>query len=345
MLFTQVFYTPMFLGLATYGGVTSSHVLTYVVMALIVGLIAWWYIWAAWRRPGRWVWPIWMVAAFVPVIPVFVMPHFSYLPTAAYAIMIAIMLSRLRGRRCVNITVIMIVAIIWPHFLYRAVWRGIVRSEQLLYADILDTTPQPPPDSKLFFIDVPVAGIYAPVALREKWGVEDVEGHVLTFAPHPLKVLDRTTIDVLNDHELLLTTPPPGYFAGMAGRMLLQGMRPGQPLEQGTVIPGDEFDTTVVQRDDAGATRLKFTFHQPLDSDSYYFFVSTPQRPAARLRFTAAGTAEMVPQSADWEERYGSWLDEREMYFRIIEFVSRFVKSDVVLTGGQEEAPTRDSDD
>ena len=345
MLFSQVFFTPMFLGLATYGGVASSHVWTYVIMALIVGLFAWWYVWAAWHRPGRWVWPIWMVAAFVPVIPVFVMPHFAYLPMMAYAIMIAVMLSRLRGRRRVVISAVLIVGIIWPHFLYRAVWRGIVRSEQLLYADILDTTPPPPPGSKLFFIDVPVAGIYAPVALREQWGVEEIEGHVLTFAPHPLMMRTQTTLEVLNDHELMLTTGPPGYFAGMAGRMLLQGMRPGLPLDEGAVIPGDEFDTTIVQRDDAGVTRLRFTFHQPLDSDSYYFFLSTLQRPAARLKFAAEGSPELVPQSATWEQQYGPWLDERAMYFRIIEFVSRFVQSDVVLTGGPEETPTRDSDD
>jgi hypothetical protein len=286
-----------------------------------------------------------MVAGFVPVIPVFVMPHFSYLPMAAYAIMIAIMLSRLRGRRCVIVTVLMIVGVIWPHFLYRAVWRGVVRSEQLLYADILDTTPAPPPGSKLFFINVPVAGIYAPVALREKWGVEDVEGHVLTFAPHPLRMQTRAEIDVLNDYELMVSAPPPGYFAGMAGRMLLQGMRPGKPLEQGDVIPGDEFDTTIVERHDAGVTRLKFSFHQPLNSDAYYFFVSSPQRPAARLRFIAGNLVEMVSQSATWQQEYGPWLDARETYFRIIEFVSRFVKSDVVLTGGQEETPTRDPDD
>lgn len=345
MLFSQVFFTPMFLGLATYGGVTSSHVWTYLVMALVVGLFAWWYVWAAGRRPGRWVWPIWMVAAFVPVIPVFVMPHFSYLPVAAYAIMVAVMLSRLRGRRCVIVSVLLIGGILWPHFLYRAVWRGIVRSEQLVYADILDTMPPPPPGSKLFFIDLPVAGIYAPVALREKWGVEDLDGYVLSFAPHPLMMRTRTTIDVLNDHELLLTTQPPGYFAGLAGRMLLEGMRPGHPLTAGAVIPDDEFDTTVVERNVAGVTRLKFAFHQPLNSDRYCFFVSTPERPAARLRFTAGGRAELLPQRTGWRQEYGEWLAARDLYFRIIEFTSRIVKSDVVLTGGQEEVPTRESDE
>jgi hypothetical protein len=41
----------------------------------------------------------------------------------------------------------------------------------------------------------------------------------------------------------------------------------------------------VLAGDEHGVTRLKFTFHRPLDSPDYYFYVASPLRPAYRLDF------------------------------------------------------------
>ena len=67
--------------------------------------------------------------------------------------------------------------------------------------------------------------------------------------------------------------------------MLCDGMRPNAPLTTGTIVKGELFDTTVLAADQRGVTKLKFTFHRPLESESYHFFVSSPERPAYHLRF------------------------------------------------------------
>ncbi len=352
LLFAQVFYTPMFLGLATYGGSAAAHAWAYGFMVVLAGLIAVWYVVASRGVPGRWLWPTWTVVAFVPVIPVFVMAHFSYLPAIAYAVMVTILLMRLRGRWRPVVTVLVLAAMLWSHFVYRNVWRGIVRSEQLIYADITASTtlPQPLPareggkeprpttegretSTKLFFVNLPVAGIYAPVALREAWALDRLEGYVLTFAPQPLMMREPSRVEQLNDRELLVSADDAGYFGGLAGRMLLDGMRPGHPLHAGDVVPGDVFDTTVVAAGDDGITKLRFSFHKPLASAEYCFFVSTPARPAARVEFAGPGTiVTPPPPSAAWREEYAGWLAARDQYFWIVDFTQRFVQSDVLLT-------------
>lgn len=287
MLFALVFQTPFFLGLGTGSEVTGAQFVLYGVMAVLLAAIAWWYVVTSRGVRTRWFWPVWVVAAFVPVIPVFVMPHFAYLPAAGLCVMLGVMLGRLRGWRRPIATVLVIAGSLWSFGIYRYLWRGIVRSEQLVYADIRVNTPRPEPGSKLLFLNLPVAGIYGAAAMREAWGIDDLEGYVLTFAPHPLMMEHPCTVERVGECELVVTTEPPGYFAGLSGRMLREGMRPGSPLNTGTVVRGELFDTTVLEGDARGVTRLKFTFRQPLDSDDLYFYVSSRERPAFRLRFDA----------------------------------------------------------
>lgn len=285
MLFVMFIHTPMLKGLATNEGIRAGESLAYLLMALGLLLIAGAYFLAARRLPTRWLWPIWLVAALAPVLPVFLMPHFAYLPAVAASIAMVVVARGLPRRSGRLLACLLLLFSGWSLVLYRYVWRGIVRSEQLLYADVLEHTNPPGPGARVFLINWPIAGIYAAVAQREAWGLADLEAHVLTFAPHPLIMDQPCVVEALNDYELLVTTPAPGYFAGESGRMLLDGTRPADPLAAGEVVPGEFFDTTIVERDAEGITRLRFSFHEPLASPWNYFYVSTAGRPAQRLRF------------------------------------------------------------
>ncbi len=299
MLFSLTFYTPMFLGITTYEGLSTGQLAAHAVMFLLLGLIVLWYAIASRGLRGRWFWPIWSAAALAPVIPVFIMPHFSYLPFIGHAVFLAVLASRARGRRRVVVTTLMIIGTLWSLGVYRFVWRGIVRSEQLLYADIEFSTSKPEPGTHLFFINWPIAGIYAPVALRDAWGVDDLEGHILTVAPHPLMMQHASTVERINDYELVVSTDKPQYFSGVVGGMLIDGMRSGPPLSSGSVVPGEVFDTTIVDGNASGVRRLRFTFHDRLDNPKYRFYVSTPGRPAQRIRFDLKPTS-LSPQLARW---------------------------------------------
>lgn len=293
MLFALIFQTPMFLGVTDYAGGHSAHWTLYAVMAiLLIGMMVW-YVYASRGLRTRWLWPLWTVAAFVPVIPVFVMPHFAYLPAAGFTVMLGVMLSRLRPGWRGAVTVLVLGATLWSFTVYRWLWRGIVRSEQLIAADIATHTAPPPPGGKLFFINLPVAGIYTPVTMRALWQQPDLEGYVLTFSPQPLIMPVESTVEVINDYELVVATSPPGYFTGLSGRMLLDGMRTGAPLETGQVIPGELFDATILAGSREGISRIKFTFHKPLSSDDFYFYLSSPGRPARRLQFDSPPVEEL----------------------------------------------------
>jgi len=298
MVFALVFQTPMFLGLATYDAAFTTQAILYGVMAVLLAAIGAWYLRTSRGLRTRWFWPLWMVGAFVPVIPVFVMPHFAYLPAAAFSVMLGVMFYRLKKGWRGAVAALVIGATLWSFAVYRCLWRGILRSEQLIYADIVENTPRPDPGASLFFLNIPVTGIYAPAALRERWAQPDLEGYVLTFAPSPLMMESSFTVERVNDYELEASIEPPGYFSGLSGRMLVDGMRPEAPLTSGLIVPGEMFDTTVVAADSAGVTRLRFTFKRSLDSEDYYFYVSSPVRPAFRLRFDE--TPDEIDHS--WED-------------------------------------------
>jgi hypothetical protein len=403
MLFALVFQTPMFLGLATYDAAGSSGIALYGAMAALLAGIAIWYVLTSRTVRTRWFWPAWVVAAFVPVIPVFVMPHFAYLPAAAFAVMLGVMLSRLRGWWRPAVTVAVLGATLWSFGVYRYLWRGILRSEQLIGADIRARTARPAPGSKLFFLNLPVAGIYTTVELREAWGLADLEGYVLTFAPHTLAMQQPCVVEQVGDRTLLVSIARPGYFSGLSGRMLRAGMRPDSPLTAGTVVKGELFDVTVLDGDEHGIRKLQFSFHQSLDTPGFYFYLSSPERPAYRLRFdVAAGeldeaTAELfararagdtdrrrraraqiselarplavqlghpiqaelgdqgpvsdealervrdwwrsvdasrlLDESSAWREEQAAYLRERRHYFRIADYATGIIRSDLFLTG------------
>ncbi len=286
LLTSQIFYTPMLMGLATYQGLPREHWAVHAIMGALVGLVVIWYIAVSKGRSGRWLWPLWCIAAFVPVIPVFAMPHFSYLASIPYGVVAAILLSGVAARWRKTVTFLVIAATMWSLGVYRAVWSAIIRSEQIVYADIQESTPAPPPPgSRLFFINLPIAAIYAPMAMREAWNTPQLEGYTLTFAPDPLMMDRPSIVERVNDHELVIATVAPGWFSGLPGKMLVDGMRAGSPLTTGTVVEGEVFTVTVLDGDSRGVRKLRFTFREPLDSPGYYFYVSSPQRPGRHLRF------------------------------------------------------------
>lgn len=336
MLFSLIWSTPLFLGLATFDGVNlrelGSHAL--MLVGVVIPMIA--YFRLARGLPGRWVWPAWIAIAFVPVIPVFLMPHFAYLPAIALSIMIAAMAAGL-PRRWRGVGAVVVVAYsVWCVGIYRFVWRGIVRCEQVVYADVFDNTPKPAPGAQLFFLNLPPCGIYAAVAMREAWGLDNLDGHVLTFAPHPLIMDQHSTVERLNDREFTLSLDPPGYFAGMSGRMLREGMRPGAPLNTGTIVHDNLFDATILDGDDVGVRKLKFSFRAPLDSPNYYFYLGSPERPAKRL----FQSADAVTDDA-WRERRAKELRERQYYFTVVDIVRSIVRTDLLLTGDSAKTPTQ----
>jgi hypothetical protein len=336
MLFALTFQTPMFMGLATYDGQVTEP-LTHAIIAALLAAAAVGYGWASRGWPGRWVWPAWVVAALVPVVPVFVTPHFAYLPAVALVIMMAAVLRRLPRAARFAVPALLLVITLGALWLYRIAWRGIVRAEQLVYADLAASALSATASGsagKAFFIDLPPAAIYATVVLRDVLHAPDLEGWALTFTPHhPLMTPPPCDVERRGPNQLVVCTTGPGYFSDLCGRMLLDSMRPDSPLRPGTVIPGELFDTTILEADERGVTSLVFTFRRPLDSPDFYFC-------------SPAGSASVPPATDESSResgygdraRYDRWRADRERYFALMRFVRRVVRSNVYLTGRESYA-------
>jgi len=230
-------------------------------------------------------------------------------------------------------SVLLVLYFAWPLGIYRYAWRGIVRCEQVLYAAMVEQSSLPPPaGAKLYFINLPVAGIYATVAMREQWQQPALDGYVLTFAPHPLAMDEPFRIEKLTDRAFRLSADRPIWFAGRSGRMLIDGMRRGEALTTGTRVLGDDFDVTIEDGDAGGVRSMRFDFRKPLDSPDARFFVATRDRPAVAIDWSGDPMQQLA---APWtpSPRLADMLRERDYYFDLMTFVRRFVRSDVYMTG------------
>lgn len=262
---------------------------------------------------GRWFWLLWPVAAFLPVVPIASMPHFAYLPAVGCAVAAAAVLACLprRWQRGLTVAVLAWLAVFLQG--QRMLVRSMFRAEQLTYCDILETTPSPPPGSTLYFVNLPLASSFATYALREAWGVDDIEGYALTLAPEGQRATRPTEVRRQGDRELIVTTPAPGFFSSVLERWFLRLTGGAAPFEPGQVVPGAHFDTTVLEVTAAGVTKLKFTFHEALDREGCYVYVTTAERPACRLRFDPEfDEAALTEETARFRAAHAEWLAERD---------------------------------
>jgi hypothetical protein len=317
------------------------------LMGILPTAILFWYGWS-WPkgRPGRWYWPMFVVMGLVPVLPVFARPDLTYLPFVGYAVIISVILARPRGRARVILTGVIVAATLWSFGIYRVAWAGICRTEQLLISDAVES---PPPDAvtDLLFIDLPVADAYVGVALRKAWNRTDPATHVLTLAPHPLRMVQSSTIIQLDAHRFRVKIEQGGYFSGAIGRMFLRAMRPESTdgdWHDGLTIKGERFDATVIGDGSGGTRGFEFTFHLPLDDARLMFFRSTSERPAGPVRFrSAAGPFPWTvplpdptaPDQAAWRSRHAAALTASRRLFGLLEVVQSIIRSEVYLTGGE----------
>jgi hypothetical protein len=303
LVFCHIVATPPVGGLATHRGVFwLQHAPEYTVMAGAIILTFLLYAILSRGQRGRWYWMMWTLIFMLPFVPLSLLPYFLYTSFAGKGIMLGIVLSRLR-RGWVKrlLTLAFLGGTLYAFLTYQFLCRGIVRAEQMYYQDTFMQTPGPRPGDTVFFINQSIINLYAPLPMREHYGFQDLHGWVLTLADHHIMMRQPSTVDQINDHELLLATPEPGFFSGIAGQFLLEETRPKNPLREGSAVHTPHFDVTVLEDNPLGYTRLKFSFQKPLNSPDYHFYFSSPQRPAYRLDFNPRPPAVL---SAETRRRF-----------------------------------------
>lgn len=291
-----------------------------ILMLAILGVMGTGYYLATHRARGWWIWPLWIVLGFLPVVPLMAAPHSGYMPGAGFAIAMvlgAALKDRLQprsiGRWCTGVATWFLIATTTYIPIYRTMWYSVNAAERYTVASVA-ALPPPPTARDVFFINLPFVNIYAQLHLGEVLpGWKNALGteaparagfygepvlpnaprcHVLTYCPDLLKMDRPCTLEQLDAHRFRVSIEGRPWFSGALGRFLIEGMR-GKRLETGQTVRGDGFEAVILRADQEGVRELEFRFDRPLASPEYSFYVTTQQSGAARVRFW--GTPPAIP--------------------------------------------------
>ena len=141
------------------------------------------------------------------------------------------------------------------------------------------------PGDKLFFINLPLLGFNCVPAIEEARGVAPLHGFVLTFAPRFLCMDTPGCVEQVGPYELRVRLDKPGYFSGLIGRSILQGVGRDRPFQAGESFRTLEFKVDVLRADESGVQEMGFTFPRPLSDPTYHFFLASPVFDAYPLNF------------------------------------------------------------
>lgn len=254
---------------------------------------------AAWRLRGRGgapaFWVLWAVLFCLPTLPMFVSPHYLYLPTAGWAMLAAALRHTVIAARppawyprpIGYVFGPVLAAYLGLAVVAFLILRAGFSLGQLALEDVAARPTPYPPGAKLFFVNLsPLAHEILPAA-RVGLDRPDLTGTVLTFSPDLLGPHADCRLRRLDVHTLEVSSPARPFFAGRIGRtVLLIGGRTA-PLRTGESFRAADFTATVVRADDSGAAVLRFRFDRPLDSPEYVFLLGTRRRAAAPLDMRA----------------------------------------------------------
>lgn len=268
-----------------------------LLMFVILGIMSTGYYLACRNARGYWIWPLWLLLSFLPVVPIMATPHSGYLAGVGFAVAMVLgpgLGDDIRpvsiGRWCRPIAIWFLIATSIYIPIYRTLWEGMLGAEQYTIAKI---TGEPPADevTDLFFVNLPFVNIYSKLCLEKAWGrnIKDIKCHVLTYAPDLVRMEDRCYVEQVDSHRFSVSVKGKPYFSRLLGRYLIESMRDSGPFRVGDSVSGDVFDVDVLEANGAGVSKLVFTFREPLASEHYRFYLTTKNCVSARVCFRTQG--------------------------------------------------------
>lgn len=290
-------YIPI-IGFAGQEQMRSQPGLFYGLFAFI--LIVWVLILSV-LRPGRKIW-LWLGLSILPlgpVLPVFASAHHLYLASAGMAVATIIAMRALVrwtrqrtsfARRAIRFATVglaglALLAFTGANFVLDNGVAGLAAACQLPIRQTVELARPIRADDKLFFINLPMLAFNCVPAIEEARGVTPLHGYVLTFAPEFLRMDRPARVEPVDEHRLRVRLQGPGYFSGLIGRSILQGIDRDRPFSPGETFDADEFTVEVIDSTDAGVQEFLFTFRRPLSDPAYHFFLASPVFDSYPLRF------------------------------------------------------------
>jgi hypothetical protein len=252
-------------------------------LLVVVGLIFLW--------PLRRSWVMWGLLAgigltMLPTLPAFSVPHNLYLPSAAWAVLLALWTQRLWLRRRALVVGTLTVLL----GLYgcgqgtgASMLHDSQAAEQCVLAEVAATDPASYlPGTSLFFVNLPMAAGQIGSALHLMTGRPDLQVYPLTLIPGLAPAEGQVHVVQEDEHSLLVATEGVSWFAGQAGELVVLGwfgssradLRPG-PFPTPAVAGSLPFRVEIVKANREGVQALRFVFDRPLDDPHYRFFVGS----------------------------------------------------------------------
>jgi hypothetical protein len=269
--------------------------------AVLAGL---WATLLIWLRPPRVVW-LWLALAavpLVPVLPVFASSHHLYMASAGAVLAVVTVgqaIWRLASRfqlRAGRYAKAMLATALGLYFAAGA-GLNVVQGQTVAGFTALSELPAIEaaelggpyrPGDRLFFINLPPLGFNCVPAIEEATGAAPLTGYVLTFSPDFMGMGRPGYVERVGDRQLRVWLDGDGYFAGLAGRSMLQAIGRSTPWAAGERFSTADFQVEVKRGGGAGVREFLFTFNRPLTDPSYHFFFGSPQFAAYPLRFNQA---------------------------------------------------------
>ncbi len=255
---------------------------------------------------GWWIWPLWIGLSILPVTAVIATPHSGYMCGVGFAIGIALAGACLRNipqkwlvRTGGAVIALLILGAAFMMPVNRLQWIATYSAERYLPSWVM-VSPPPPEARDVFFINMPFANIYCKPNLvaRLSPSFEQTTVHVLTFSPQVVamdrrislnkKVAEtslRTVVEQIDDRSFTVAVEGQAYFSRLLGRFLLEAFRGKETFAAGQKIAAKAFNVKILEADDHGVWKLMFTFPKPLNDPGYYFYLTSADCGAARLRF------------------------------------------------------------
>ncbi len=319
-----------------------------LLMFVILAVMGGGYFLACRGARGVWIWPMWLVLAVLPVVPVLATPHSGYFGGVAFAVALVLGPGLRRhvrpvwvGRWSPGVAIVLLICTcIWLP-IYRTLWMGMVTAERCTVTAIADDEPPSAEVTDLFFINLPFVNIYGKLCLTEEWGpaMADVRCHVLTYAPDVARMERPCRLEQRDAHSFTVSVDGKPYFSSLLGRFLVEAQRGTGRFQPGEVISAKNFDVRIDEVDAEGVWSLTFAFHEPLASERYRFYMTTDTCPAVRLRFredlSPGGQLGLASphKTVECPLAARALQRRRDALFAVRRVAAKIIRSDLYLTG------------
>ncbi|MBN2448201.1 MAG: hypothetical protein JXO22_15845 [Phycisphaerae bacterium] len=263
----------------------------YALILAMILLLAWQHR----KRHSGLLGAAWLAMFMLPVLPAFESPHHLYLPGVGWAIIMAGLLEVLGGRvgeavrhrrrflPGLAITLCLVLFTLLDHtYTYFAL--DTAQSVESRVADELATAPSGlHAGDTLYVANLPLIAHYAQLAVRRQTGIDNLRVVPLNWAPRLLGVATPSELTIIDDRTVEIAISGDRYFSGPSGSLISESTGVPLPKKIAEPLQCKDFTVQLIEQDEAGITRLRYVFHEPLSRPGVHLFWGSRTRWACEV--------------------------------------------------------------